>query len=266
MPEYGQRTVATVGTSIRVSADGHPEDKHGGVTIDWTTVAPAVAASTLGDGVPIAIGDMYLRYGQVICRITADAVAVVTVDATSGTFTITLTTEVDGVAYTATTAAIAEAATIATVQAALRLLTTVPGAATVVVSGSTGGPFTLTFPDAAGLVVVTATSVDLAGGTGVTVATTSSGGNIDKYGPYDPAATDGRQSLIQGSTFVLNRTVKQTDILSNHPEAIDGGLVFLARIIQSGVASASLAAGPTLANLKTTFPRLKYVTEAPAAG
>jgi len=271
MSTFGQRTVAQVGTSCRVSADGRPEAKIGGVTIDWTTVVAAVAATTLPDGVPINVGDLYLRYGQVICKITTQGVSVATLTntPTSGTFTLTVVSEVDGTSVTATTAAIAYNASAADVQAALRLLTTIPGYATIAVSGSAGGPYTVTFPASSGYVVLTGDGSGMSGGgsqPAVSVAVTGTGGNVDMYGPYDPAATDGRQTLTMGSAFILDRTVKYTDILSAHPAAIYGGMAFLARILQSGVATHTLAAGPTLAELQTTFPRLQLVTESPAAG
>lgn len=78
-----------------------------------------------------------------------------------------------------------------------------------------------------------------------------------KYGPYDPAAVDGRQTLARGSAYVLNESYKEDDTASDHPPgAFDGGHVFLDRILHSGGGAASLAAGPTEANLLTTFPRL----------
>jgi hypothetical protein len=156
MATYGQNTIASIGRSIQVSADGSPEWKHIGVTIDWTTVA-AVAGSDVVflDGVLVQIGEKALRYGQVLTKITASG----------------------------------------------------------------------------------------------------------KYGPYDPGATDGRQLLVNGEAFILNETAREDDVASDHPAVIAGGLVFLSRIIQSGVAAASLALGPTLANLLATFPRLALVKE-----
>lgn len=91
---------------------------------------------------------------------------------TGGTFTLTL----DG----ATTAAIAYNATAAVLQAALEGLPNIdPG--DVVVAGSAGGPYTLTFAGKrAGLdVPQTSATASLTGGTspGVTTATTSGGGS-----------------------------------------------------------------------------------------
>jgi hypothetical protein len=275
MSSYGRSVVANIGTSVRVSADGHPEMKIGGITIDWTTVAGAAAPATLTDGVSILTGDLYLRYGQVLALITAGAVDVMTIGggASGGTFTITMACEVNGVTTTVTTAAITYSAglTAATVQAAIlaALAAASPalGTGLTTVAGSNGGPYTITYEPALGLVTTTGSTASLTGGTPTNVVTvTTSGGNIGKYGPYDPNATDGRQTLTMGSAFIINRTVKFNDLYSDHPEVLFGGVVWLARILQSGVASASLAAGPTLANLQTTFPRLQLITENPAAG
>lgn len=79
-----------------------------------------------------------------------------------------------------------------------------------------------------------------------------------KYGPYDPAAADGRQTLARGKAWLVNRTVTDLDPKGDYPEVIDGGQVWQARLIQVGTGTASLAAGPTLANLETTFPTLEY--------
>jgi hypothetical protein len=156
MSTFGRAILESTGRSIQVSADGRPEAKTVGVTIDWSTVG-AVAGSdvVLLDGVTVKVGEKYLRYGQVITVITASG----------------------------------------------------------------------------------------------------------KYGPYDPGAADGRQTLTRDKCFILNTTMKEDDLASDHPEAIDGGECFQARIVQSGVAAASLALGPTLANLQTAFPRLSLVTE-----
>jgi hypothetical protein len=79
-----------------------------------------------------------------------------------------------------------------------------------------------------------------------------------RYGPYDPAAADGRQLLVRGQAFLVNRTVLNNDPRGEYPEAIEGGRVWKARLIQAGTGTASLAAGPTLANLEATFPLLTY--------
>lgn len=144
-----------------LNAMGDAEWKSGGITIDWATVT-AVSGSdaTLTDGTIIKIGQKYLRFGQVMCRITASG----------------------------------------------------------------------------------------------------------KFGPYDPAASDGRQTIARGDAFLINQTIINQNVLGMAPleeiefvGALQGGTVWHDRLIQSGVGAASLAAGPTLANLQAAFPRLKTV-------
>jgi hypothetical protein len=266
MSTYGMSVIETVGKSVQVTADGRPESKVGGISIDWATVA-AISGSdvTWNDGTVMHVGDVGLRYGQVVCMITNPANDVVTVTGGAGTFTVTLATPYG----TGTTTALAFGATAATVKAALDVVLAAlgnlppqyqtPNSPPVsTVTGSAGGPFSLGFP--AGLGAVTVTSLG-AGGATATTAVSEASGSIGLYGPYDPAATDGRATLTQGSCYVLNESMRQDEVASDHPMAIYRGLVFLARIIQSGVATHTLAAGPTLAELKTAFPRLAYVLD-----
>lgn len=69
---FGRQVHETTGRPIMVTADGQPDWKAGGITIDWSTVA-AVSGSdvTTPDGRVVKIGEKYLRYGQVLNRITA---------------------------------------------------------------------------------------------------------------------------------------------------------------------------------------------------
>lgn len=157
MSTFGQTTVDTIGRSIQVSADGKPEMKTAGVSIDWSTVT-AVSGSdvTYLDGVVVKVGEKALRYGQVLNIITASG----------------------------------------------------------------------------------------------------------KYGPYDPAASDGREVVpVNGTSFIVNETIREDEVASDHPPVLEGGKVFLNRIIQSGVATHTLAAGPTLAELLAAFPRLRLVRD-----
>lgn len=73
MGTYGRTVIATTGNPITVIADGRTDwFKVGGVTIDWTTVtAVSGADKTLADGTIVKIGDKYIRYGTVLCKITA---------------------------------------------------------------------------------------------------------------------------------------------------------------------------------------------------
>jgi hypothetical protein len=83
------------------------------------------------------------------------------------------------------------------------------------------------------------------------------------YGPYDPAASDGRQTPARGKCGLMNMTVLQNGVLgitaanTDNGNLLIGGAVWYARLIQAGVGTHSLAAGPTLAELLAVLPRLE---------
>lgn len=151
-----------------VSADGNPILKAGGATIDWSLVAAASGDTTLADGSVVRDGQKYLRYGQVLTKVTA---------------------------------------------------------------------------------------------TGF-------------YAPYDSALTQGSQLIAQGSIYVLDQTVLQypsgSSLLGGVNDQIggliEGGSVWLDRIIQAGSGSHSKAAGPTLAELLAAMPNLRPITDTVTAG
>jgi hypothetical protein len=272
MAGFGQVSLETFGTSLEVSADGRPEMKAGGVTIDWSTVA-AVAGSdvTQPDGVTVHVGEKYLRYGQVVCMIGVAEVETVTLTGgpTGGTFTLTL--PASGAEPAQSTTALPFNETAANVQAALAALPRL-GASGVTVTrtgtGTAGDPYiyTVTFGRNLGDVPQLTAANTFTGGTTptVTVATTTPGNAAGgKYGPYDPAATDGRQTLARGACFILNKTMRELwERSSDHPPVLYGGLVFRGRLLATA-GTHSLAAGPTFAELEAAFPRLAYVGESP---
>lgn len=160
MSTYGRQVLTKTGREVQVLADlQDAQFKVGGVTIDWSTVAAAGSDTTLTDQTPIKTGEKYLRFGQILTKITASG----------------------------------------------------------------------------------------------------------KFGPYDPAAADGRQTLARGNCYVLNRTVKETGYISgidissasDHPQVFDGGTVWKDRVLMT-TGAASLAAGPTVTNFETAFPRVAY--------
>lgn len=148
----------------RVSADGSPMYKTGGVTLDWDTViaVSGTATATLPDGSTIT-GSKYLRYGQVLTKITASG----------------------------------------------------------------------------------------------------------KFGPFDPAVADGRQTLTRGDCFVADQTILQypgggagNSIVNDQVgNVIQGGEVFQDRILHSGTNTALVGVGPTLANLLTAFPSFTFAKD-----
>ena len=244
----GRQALGTIGGYLQLSADGAPLAKAGGITIDWDTVA-AVSGSdvTLNDGRVIKVGEKFLRYGQTVVKMTGGEINTLTLagGASGDTFTLTVGGE--------TTAAIAYDANAAAIDAALELLDTV-GTGGVTVSGTTPN-FVLTFAPALGDVTVSGT------GTGMTatIATTNVGGRDGMVGPFDPAAIDGRQTLVRGRAWVLNRTALEVEPMDDYAEAIEGGRIWRARLIQSEAATHTLADGPTFAEILATFPGFTFV-------
>lgn len=266
MSTFGRRVLATTGQIIMAAAGMAAHWKTGGVTVAWETVAGAVADAKLPDGTPVKAGQKYLRYGQILCRITTTEVQTVDLsgddDPTGGTFDLEVMGEtIEDIPWDVSAAAL---------QALIRDLP-VPGAAGVTVSKA-GFVYTITFPAEAGdvpLVVGDATS--LTGGAGdtfaITVANAQPGGRFGKYGPYDPDAADGRQTLRRGECFILNQTVLETGVaggldpgVTDHPAVFDGGPTWRARLLITTGAH-SLAAGPTVAEFEAAFPRVEYVQD-----
>jgi hypothetical protein len=258
---FGRQVIGNFGGSIQVSADGVPAFKHGGVTVDWLSVAVLAADTLFLDNVQCYAGEKVLRYGQFLTMegIAEVETATITGAPTGGTFILTLPALGDQPAQS--TVPLAFNATAATVQAALTALSRV-GPSGVVVTGSAGGPYTMTF-DARfpNLPQLTSTNLFTGGTTpGVTMATTTDGGpQGGMYGPYDPAATDGRQTLTKGRVFVVNETIRELDHASNHPPVIDGGRVFKSRLLAT-IGTHSLAAGPTFAESEAVLA-FRYVDD-----
>lgn len=276
---YG-RTVLSNNTIFptRVSADGKPLYKAGGITIDWANVA-AVSGSnaTLPDGSIVLIGQKYLRYGQVMCKQVVAEIQTITLTGgpTAGSATISLPAVND---YAAQSFTVGFGASAATVQTAIQALSRI-GANNATVgrtgAGSNGDPyiFTVTFNKELGNIPqLTLTSHTFTGGTTptATLATsTDAGANAGMFGPYDPAASDGRQTLERGDCFILDETVLQypagSAMLSAANDqvgsAIEGGAVWIDRVLHSAAATHTLALGPTLAEVLTAFPGLQIVRD-----
>jgi hypothetical protein len=249
----------------RVSSDGRPNCKSGGATIDWANVT-AVSGSdvTLPDGSVIKVGQKYLRYGQVLCKETTGETQTLTGTATSGNFTLSLVRPDTGAPVT--TGNIAFNASAATVLAAIQAVMG-PGQAVSASGGALGtNPVVVTF--GTDVQTMTVNAGTLAGGT-VTNAATTNTGTTGYFGPYDPSASDGRQNLNRGDCFILDETVLQYSGGSSAlgpandqvGSLIDGGDVFIDRVLHSGTATHTLAAGPTLAELLAAFPRISPVRD-----
>ncbi len=262
---YGLQNYGGTGLPIDVLVDfEHADWKVGGITLDWATVTAAGSDTALPGGWTQKTGTKAIRHGQILCKITLPEVQTIDLsgdaDPSGGTFTIT-------VPGYGTTAAIAYNASAGTIQTALELIV---GAGKVTVQKSTF-VLTLTFDKSLGLngnvgqVTVGAGSLTSGGSITVTIATTHSGTSYGKYGPYDPSATDGRQTLTRGECWILNQTVFEVNPLTgpfsttkDHPAVFDGGTVWKARVLATSGAH-SLAAGPTWTEFEAAFPRIQYV-------
>jgi hypothetical protein len=267
---YGQVSLETFGTGIPLSADGRPEMKHGGVTVDWNTVAAAAAELVFDDGIPVHVGEKYLRCGQVVTMVGASEVETVTFTGGPTAGNAFLTVPASGQEVAQTTGAIAFNATAQAFQDALAALPRLGTAAVTVTRTGTGinaDPYiyTVTFGRGLGDVPQMTATHTFTGGTTptVTIATTTAGSATGGfYGPYDPSATDGRQTLEKGRCFLVGRTVRQYDLHADYPPVLYGGLLYKGRILATNGA-ASLAAGPTFANLEAALPRMAYAGESP---
>jgi hypothetical protein len=258
---FGRQVLDQVGVSLQLSADGQPEVKSGGITLDWTTIAAVGADTTFTSGFFVPSGEKYIRYGQVVNRIGVVAqVQTITVTGTptGGNFTI------QGVRYDTGATGTAVIPYNATAAVAQPLLDSIFGAGNTTVGGGAlpGAALTVTFNGfwGNGQQVMTVPATAFIGGTtpAATVAITTPGNTAGGlWGPYDPAATDGRQTLSRGDTFLINESVREIDLKSNYPVALNGGLVWRERILAT-TGTASLAAGPTFAALEAVMPRLRY--------
>jgi len=228
--------------------------KVGGCTFDWTTVPPLSSELTLPDGTVFPIGARILLYGQFISLISALETQTITITGapTGGTFTITVTR--DGVSRT--TAALAYNASSAAVAAALNALDNVSGIATV--TGSNGGPYTITFNIAENVAQITTTNSFTGGASpNTTIATTQAGSDKHgMYGLYDQTATDGRQNRIRGKCFFIESSVDVNDSNSRYVAGWYGGKVFRARMKLDDSGGTPAPGSMTTAQAEALFPEL----------
>jgi hypothetical protein len=269
VPTFGRQLVQqTTGIPIQVTADGNPDWKVAGITIDWSLIAAVGSDTVSPEGFTVKSGQKWLRYGQVMAKVTTAMAQTITVTGipTGGSFNIQGTrpdtnfTTVQTVPFNSS---------VAGTQA---LMDAIFGVGNTLVSGAgalPGNVQTVTFQGVLATVIVpllAVTANNLTGGASPAAATAiTAGANTGKYGPYDPGASDGRQTLLAGNCGILNESVVQTGVVglfttqpTDNPGIIQGGRVWKARIIQSGVAAASLAAGPTFNNLMLAIPRLTF--------
>lgn len=248
--------------------------KTGGITIDWSTVTAVAADTTLLGGAVVKNGKKYLRHGQIMCQIGVAEVQTLTLTGgpTAGSAIFTL--PAFGI-YPAQNFTIAHNQSAVTAQDAINALDGLANLVTVTRAGagSAGDPyiFTVTFNRQLGnMPQFTLSSHTFTGGTTPTgtPGTSTAGSGTDEYGPYDPSATDGRQTLARGRCWILNEDVLEEGPLgfnggaSDHAgNVFDGGEVYRQRLLATTKAAGTLADGPTFANFETAFPGITYVDQ-----
>lgn len=258
-PAFGTYDIAKVGRVVRASADGVPRWKAGGITLDWSTV-PVISSSvdtTFSDGTVVKANQRGLRYGTILTKINASEGDTLAIDATGGTFTLGVSVDGGAVVHTGNIAFDASAATI---QAALTGLSNV-GAGNMTVTGAST-PFTIaaTGTLAGHAIAVTADSTLLTGNTHTATVTETGAGSFQEgmFGPYLSSAIDGRQNLVRGECFVLDTSWLELDFKSSAPGVFDGGLAFLARLLNNGT---DMTTNPTRSQIETAFPALTWVED-----
>lgn len=243
----------------RVSADGHPVYKPGGCTLLLSTLTAATGSTTtLPDGSTVLGSMQFMRYGQILTRITQGTVMTITNAGTGGTLALTIAGN--------KTAPIAFGASNAAVLAAVQAL---PNIGVGRVSVASTPNWVLTFADTLGAVPLATVDNTLLTGGVASIALTTPALSAGMYGPYDTAATDGRQVLTRGGAYILDEFYTPfpagsfapigpgatTDLLAG---VIEGGNIWKDRLLQCGAGTHSLAAGPTLAEFEAAFPLITY--------
>lgn len=274
MAQPGRQVLGlTIEEPLTALAGANPIWHVAGITLDWSLV-PAVSgtAVTLKSGLVIPVGRKYLRYGQVLAKVTRAEFQTITEAGSpdGGTWAIK-NLVVDGVPKADLTG-LAFGISAAALQTALE----VPFGVGNVTVGRTGTTTNFVWTvTAAGALAMRGFSFDvdgsgltIAAAAGPTVATDSSGAgqSYGFYGPADTGATDGRQTLTNGECCVLNRTLLELNPLGlanplDIVGALDGGQVWLARLLVGAAVQAPFANFPTLANLKLALPLLRYVQQ-----
>lgn len=178
MSTFGRYDFGKFGSGISCTADGSPVAKVAGVRLAWGAIPAVAAARVFKDADTVDAGEKFVRYGTIICRITAAT------DATE----------------------------------------------------------------------------------------------VGKFMPYMALPGGGRTlSTEEGDVFLVNRSVRENDVLSDHAEALDGGRMYKRRLLVVGYGDGTggypdaatdaadlTALGITAfvaATFKTALPQIYFVTE-----
>lgn len=219
--------------SIIASMTPSPGYKTGGFTIDWNSVIPVVVNTTIaGAGKVVKAGDSYLRYGQMLCKVTAT-----TNGRTVGKFVPY------SAAMTATT--VASGGTVLGVSTLTMTAVTNMNVGDYLTVDTAGQQEVLQIKSIAGSVVTFVTP------------TTKTHANAVAVTKVD----DGNQTLRRGECFLLIHSVYlQGDIFSVEGHGVlNSGSVYLARV--AGDVSGGVVGNPTRAQIETAMPDLHWVLD-----
>lgn len=281
MSTYGYQTLANVGRGLQVTADGAPIAKAGGVTIDWgSVVAQATADVTFEDGDIVYVGEKFLRYGQIVCKILTASVDATKVGkyapfgvTASGSDTITLSA-VRGEMYILNES-VHEDANHSDHPPAIdggrvwkkRLLIAGTGAGgagvneiqalTVTAGPATSGAFTITLPASLGGATTSSLPFN-ATNAAITAALTAALATFNA-GSGQQAVVITASGTAMGTgpvqfTFTGGAAAQDVDLLAI-------GVTTLDKVVAFSEGTKGIVSGPTLAAFETVFPMITYVPE-----
>lgn len=93
------------------------------------------------------------------------------------------------------------------------------------------------------------------------IARITSGPTTGYFGPWDPAAADGRQLIKDGDFFFLAESIAQVDLSADNPPAYFGGDVYKLRMIAIDSGTPTLATGPLWSAVLPVLRQINLVTE-----
>jgi hypothetical protein len=141
-----------------------------------------------------------------------------------------------------------------------------PGGVTIDWTTVSGGSNDATVTTLADGSIINGTAKFLRYGSVITKITSTGTNKTGYFGPYDPAALDGRQTLTRGEVFIVDETTLQyasgiagNSVVNDQVGGVfDAGTVWKDRILNSGTNTHTLALGPTLAEINSSFPAITY--------
>ncbi len=281
---FGPKTIYDMGLGMPLSADGNPEYKVGGVTLDWNvfpanadtllvadpTIAPTVNPSTTGGTIPAGTYNVGYSYKNANGETAISPLTPVVL--TSSTSSLTASAPTLPPPSTGTRWYITSNVTPAQANEFLQAdvyynnvsVTVFTNSGTTPVSSNTTGANTVLTTQYSGTTIPNDNVIVPQGlkyvpfGLVLARITASGGaGTVGKYGPYDTGASDGRQTLTRGQCFFANYSTVQNDPHADYcPGVFEGGLIYIARV---KVLSSGAFVNTWNSTIAAAFPRIRVV-------